>query len=192
MQRRTFTLAATAAARAGFQPLVRAQAWPDKPIKLILSQPPGSGPDSMARMIGDQLSRKWGQPVVVENRPGGQNAIGAQAAAKSPPDGYNFYWATTAALVTNAYLFKTLPYDPKKDFVPVGMVGKVPFALSVNAGSPFKSLQDLVAFAKANPGKLTIANEGPKPFGGMMTRLVASQLNIQVNSVPYVSVGAAV
>jgi tripartite-type tricarboxylate transporter receptor subunit TctC len=191
MKRRQFTLSALAA---GLPLAAFAQggAWPDKPVKLILSQPAGSGPDSMARMIGDQLSRKWGQPVVVENRPGGQNAIGAQAAAKSAPDGYNFYWATTAALVTNAYLFKSLPYDPKKDFTPVGMVGKVPFALSVSAGSPFKSLQDLVAFAKANPGKLNIANEGPKTFGGMMTRLVGSLLNVQVNSVPYVSVGAAV
>jgi tripartite-type tricarboxylate transporter receptor subunit TctC len=192
MQRRTFTLAATAAALAGFQPLVRAQAWPDKPIKLILSQPAGSGPDSMARMIGDQLSRKWKQPIVVDNRPGGQNAIGAQAAAKSPADGYNFYFATAAALVTNAYLFKTLPYDPQKDFVPVGMIGKVPFVLCVNAASPVKSLPEFVAHARANPGKVTVANEGPKTFGGMMTRLLGSQLGVQISGVPYVSIGAAV
>jgi len=191
IKRRHFTLSAAAAAVAR-HPLLRAQSWPDKPVKLILSQPAGSGPDSMARMIGDQLSRKWGQAVVVENRPGGQNSIGAQAAAKAPPDGYSYYFATTAALVTNAYLFKSLPYDPKKDFVPVGMVGKVPFVLCVNANSPARTIQEFVANAKANPGKSTIANEGPKTFGGMMTRLMASQLAIQVNSVPYVSVGAAV
>jgi tripartite-type tricarboxylate transporter receptor subunit TctC len=191
MDRRNFTFAAAGAALAGWLPLARAQAWPDRPVKLILSQPAGSGPDAMARLIGDQLSRKWSQGIVVENRPGGQNAIGAQAAAKSPADGYNFYFATAAALVTNSYLFKNLPYDPKKDFVPVGMIGKVPFAISVNATSPLKSLQELVAYAKANPGKLTVANEGPKTFGGMVTRLLSAQLGIQVNSVPYVSVGAA-
>jgi len=190
MKRRDFTLAAAALALA--HPMVRAQSWPEKPVKLILSQPPGSGPDSMARMIGDQLSRKWKQPIVVENKPGGQNAIGAQAAAKSAPDGYNFYFATAAALVTNAYLFKSLPYDPQKDFVPVGMIGRVPFVLAVNTESRAKTLQEFVAEMKANPGKVTIANEGPKTFGGMMTRLFGSQLGVQVNSVPYVSIGAAV
>lgn len=123
---------------------------------------------------------------------GRQNLIGAQAAAKSPADGYNFYFATAAALVSNVYLFKSLPYDPKKDFVPVGMVGKVPFVLSVNPASQIRTAQEFVAFAKANPGKLALANEGPKTFSGMMTRLIASQLGVQVNAVPYVSVGAGV
>jgi tripartite-type tricarboxylate transporter receptor subunit TctC len=192
MKRRTFTLSAAGAALAGWHALVQAQAWPDKPIKLVLSQPAGSGPDAMARMITDPLSKKWGQGIVIENRPGGQNAIGAQAAARAPADGYTFYFATAAALVTNAYLFKSLPYDPKKDFVPVGMIGKVPFSLCVNAASPLKTLQEFIAHAKANPGKLAVANEGPKTFSGMMTRLLSAQLGIQVNSVPYVAVGAAV
>lgn len=192
MNRRNFTLTAAGMALASQLPLARAQSWPDKPVKLWLSQPAGSGADAMARMVGDQLARRWSQPMVVENRAGGQNAIGAQAAARSAPDGYNFYFATAAALVTNAYLFKTLPYDPKKDFTPVGMVGKVPFAISVNPASQLKSLQDLVAYAKANPGKLAIANEGPKTFSGMMTRLLSSQLGMQVNSIPYVSVSAGV
>ncbi len=192
MHRRTFTFAAASAALAGWQLPARAQAWPERPVRLWLSQPAGSGADAMARMIGDQLARRWSQPLVVENRPGGQNAIGASAAAKSAADGHNFYFATAAALVTNAYLFKSLPYDPKKDFVPVGMVGKVPFAVSVNPNSPLKSLPDLVAYAKANPGKLAVANEGPKTFSGMMTRLLSAQLGIQVNAVPYVSVSAGV
>lgn len=196
MNRRQFTFAATSAAAtlAGWHgtALAQAQTWPERPVKMLLSQPAGSGADAMARMIGDQLARRWSQPVVVENRPGGQNAIGAQAAAKSAADGSNFYFATAAALVSNVYLFKALPYDPRKDFVPVGMVGKVPFAVSVNPASPIRTMQDLVAFAKANPGKLSVANEGPKTFGGMMTRLIAAQLGITVNPVPYVSVSAAV
>ncbi|MBO9513219.1 MAG: tripartite tricarboxylate transporter substrate binding protein [Variovorax sp.] len=192
MNRRDFALSAAAAALGGFAPLAWAQAWPEKPVRLLLSQPPGSGPDAMARLIGEQLARKWNQPIVVENKPGGQNAIGAQAAARSAPDGYTFYFATAAALVTNSYLFKNLPYEPRKDFVPVGMIGKVPFALSVNPSSQIRSLQDVVKFAKANPGKLAVANEGPKTFGGMVTRLLASELGIEVNAVPYVSVAAGV
>lgn len=192
MNRREFAGTGLAAVLSTTLPLAQAQAWPEKPIKLLLSQPAGSGADAMARMITEPMARKWGQPIVVENRPGGQNAIGAQAAAKSPADGYHFYFATAAALVMNAYLFKNLPYDPRKDFVPVGMVGKVPFAISVNANSSLKTLQDLVTFAKANPGRLTVANEGPKTFSGMMTRLLGVQLGIEVNAVPYVSVSAGV
>ena len=194
MNRRNFTTTTGAAIVLTIVPLLGAAQgiWPDKPVKLLLSQPAGSGADAMARMIGEQLSRKWSQPVVVENRPGGQNLIGAQAAAKSPADGYNFYFATAAALVSNVYLFKSLPYDPRKDFVPVGMVGKVPFVLSVNPASQIKTVQDFVAYARSNPGKLTVANEGPKTFSGMMTRLMSSQLGFQVNAVPYVSVGAGV
>src|SRR3954451_14299640 len=83
-----------------------AQTWPDKPIRLVLSQPAGSGPDNVGRILSDPLGRQLGQPIVVENKPGGQNAIGAQAAARAPADGYTVYLGTTAALVTNAYLFK--------------------------------------------------------------------------------------
>src|SRR5438874_6405372 len=109
--------------------------WPERPVKLVLSQPAGSGPDNVARLLGDRLGKEWGQAVVVENRPGGQNTIGAQAAARSPADGYSFYFATTAALVTNSFLFKQLPYDPQKDFVPVAFVGRSPFAIVVKAES---------------------------------------------------------
>ena len=192
MKRRTFVQAAAAASVTGLAPLARAQAWPEKPIRLIVAQPAGSGPDSIARMVGEQLSARWKQAIVVDNKPGGQNAIGAQAAARSPADGYNFYFATSAALVTNPFLFKSLPYDPPKDFTPVGMIGRVPFVLAVNTSSPAKNLQEFLAEAKANPGKVTIANEGPKTFGGMMTRLFGSQAGVQVSSVPYVSIGAAV
>jgi len=191
MKRRNFLAVAGACATSTWMHGAQAQIWPEKPLRFVLSQPAGSGPDAMARMIGDQLARRLGQPVIVENRPGGQNAIGAQAAARAAADGYTLYFATAAALVSNVYLFKSLAYDPKKDFVPVGMVGKVPFVLTVNPGSPLKTLQDFVAFARNNPGKLNVANEGPKTFGGMMTRLIGSQLNIQLYPVPYVSVAGA-
>src|SRR3954464_6079156 len=81
--------------------------WPERPVRLVLSQPPGSSPDILARLLGERLTKKWGQPIVVENRPGGQNIVGAQVAAKAAPDGYSFYYATTAALVVNVYTFKS-------------------------------------------------------------------------------------
>ena len=167
-------------------------AWPDKPVKFILSQPPGSGPDNVARLLGDRLARSLGQALVVENKPGGQNIIGAQAAARSPADGYTFYFATTAALVTNKHLFKTMPYDPEKDFVPVAFVAKSPFAVLVKADSPLQSMQELIARSKADPGKLSLANEGPRTFGGIIARLIQTRAAMQANLVGYASVGAAV
>lgn len=105
-----------------------AQDWPARPVKFIISQPPGTSPDIVARLLADRLGRLIGQQVVVENRPGGQNVIGAQAAAKSAADGYTYYFATTAAIVTNPLTFKALPYDPARDFVPVAMIAKSPMA----------------------------------------------------------------
>jgi tripartite-type tricarboxylate transporter receptor subunit TctC len=169
-----------------------AQAWPDKPVKWVLSQPAGSGPDNVARLLSERLGKGWGQAVVIENKPGGQNTIGAQAAARSAADGYSFYFATTAALVSNAYLFKTLPYDPLKDFTPVGFVAKSPFAVLVEANSPLKSIDDLIERAKAAPGKLSLGNEGPRTFSGMIARLLNARAKVETNLVSYASVGVAV
>lgn len=166
-----------------------AQAWPDKPVKWVLSQPPGSGPDNVARLLADRLQKTWGQSVVIENKPGGQNTIGAQAAARSPADGYTFYFATTAALVTNPLLFKQLPYDPQKDFVPVAFVARSPFALLVEANSPVKTIEDLVNRAQASPGKFTLGNEGPRTFSGMVARLFNSRAQAAANLVSYASIG---
>lgn len=182
----------SAGALALLAPITRtaqAQAWPDKPVKWVLSQPPGSGPDNVARILSDRLAKNWGQAVVIENRPGGQNTIGAQAAARSPGDGYNFYFATTAALVTNPLLFKSLPYDPAKDFLPVAFVARSPFALLVKSESPITSWEDLVARSKATPGKLAIGNEGPRTFSGMIARLFNARTKAEANLVPYASVG---
>ena len=126
---------------------------------------------------------------MIENKPGGQNTIGAQAAARSPADGFTFYFATTAALVTNPLLFKTLPYDPAKDFVPVAFIARSPFALLVRGESPITSIDDLIARSKAEPGKLTLGNEGPRTFSGMIARLLNARTQAQANLVPYASVG---
>lgn len=166
--------------------------WPDKPVKFILSQPAGSGPDNVARLLGERLGKQWGQPVVIDNKPGGQNTIGAQAAAKAPADGHNFYFATAAALVTNSYLFKQLPYDPQKDFVPVVFIARSPFAILVRSDSPVRTVEDLVARSKDMGGQYTLGNEGARTFGGMIARLFNARAKASANLVSYASNGASV
>ena len=169
-----------------------AQSWPTRPPKLILSQPAGSPPDIIARIIADKLSRTWGQQVVVENRPGGANIIGAQAAARSPADGYTFFFATTAALVTNIYTFKNLPYDPVKDFTPVAMIGLSPFLVAANPGVPVRNVAELLALAKAQPDKLSFASDGQKGFGGMLGDMIRVSTASKVTHVPYSSSAMAI
>jgi tripartite-type tricarboxylate transporter receptor subunit TctC len=162
-----------------------AQEFPSRPVHWILSQPPGSSPDISARLVADGLSKRWNQQVVVDNRPGGQNVIGAQAAARSPGDGYNYYFATTAALVSNPFTFKSLPYDPERDFVPVALIGKSPMVVAVNNSVPAKSLAELIALDKKDPGKLAAANEGAKTFGGLMSQLLNVATGMHLLQVPY-------
>ncbi|HEY8067930.1 MAG TPA: tripartite tricarboxylate transporter substrate-binding protein [Burkholderiales bacterium] len=171
---------------------VVAQEWPARPVKFILSQASGTSPDIVARVIGDRLSRLWNQPIVIENRPGGQNVPGAQAAAHSPADGYNFFYATTAAIVSNPFTFKALPYDPERDFAPVAMVAKSPMVVAVNTSVPARTLAELVALDKAQPGKLAAANEGAKTFSGLMSQMLNQTAGIRLLQVPYSGVSPAI
>lgn len=190
MQRKTFlTLIAAALALPVW---AQGPGWPERPVKIVLSQPAGSGPDAVARLLGDRLAKQWGQAVIIDNKPGGQNVIGAQAAARSAGDGYSFYFATTAALVTNSYLFKQLPYDPQKDFVPVSFVARSPFAVLVRADSPVQTLDQLVERSKAAGGKYALANEGPRTFGGMIARVLNKRTGANANLISYSSVSASV
>ena len=165
--------------------LAQAQSWPAKPIRFILSQPPGTGPDIISRLMSDKLGKSWGQAVVIENRAGGNNIIGAQAAARSPADGYNFYFATTAATVINLFTIKSLPYDPAKDFVPVALIAKSPFVLVVNNDVPAKNLAELIALAKSQPGKLSFASDNPRGLAGMLGEMLNVFGGINVVHVPY-------
>src|SRR4249919_107106 len=122
---------------------VRAQSWPDRPIKFISSQAAGGGTDVIGRLVADQLSARLGQPIVFENRPGGGNVIGTQAAARSAPDGYTFFFASAAALVTDPYTFKSLPYDPTTAFVPVARIAEVTFVIMANPSLPANNLNEL-------------------------------------------------
>ena len=177
------SLAGTAAA---------AETWPTRPVRLILSQASGSSPDITARIVADRLSRAWGQQVIVDNRPGGQNVIGSQLAARSTADGHTLFFATTAAIVMNPFTFKSLPYDPQQDFMPVAMIAISPFVLAVNPGVPAKSLAELIALDRSQPGKLALANEGPRTLGGMMGQMLNLTAGTKLLQVPYVGQPPAV
>jgi tripartite-type tricarboxylate transporter receptor subunit TctC len=128
--------------------------FPNRPIRLIVPFPAGGPSDIVARLIGQRMSEDWGQPVVVENRPGANTIIGAQAAAKAAPDGYTLFMAIDSTLVINQYLHKSLPYDPLGDFAPITLTAKTISVLAVSASSGPRSVQELIATAKAQPGKL--------------------------------------
>jgi len=131
-----------------------AQEYPTRPIHIIVPFPAGGPSDVLARLIGDKMSADFGQAVVVENRPGANTVIGAEAAAKAAPDGYTLLMAIDSTLVMNQYLYKSLPYDPLADFVPISLVARTIGLLVVNAQSDVTSVKDLIAKAKAAPGKL--------------------------------------
>jgi tripartite-type tricarboxylate transporter receptor subunit TctC len=175
---------ATWAALAGFDP-AQADTWPSKPVKIIVTQAAGGTPDIICRLLGERLSRALGQQIIVENRPGAGNTLGAQAAARSAPDGYTFLFATAAAMVTNPYTFKSLPYDPLTDFVPVAMVAKGPFIVLAHPGVPAKTLGEMFADEKANPGKLTFATDGPRNFSGILAAWVNKLGGVNILQVPY-------
>ena len=190
MERRQFMeMVAVAGIAVGTPAWAQNSVWPDKAIKFVLSQPAGSGPDNVARLLGERLGTALGQPVVIDNKPGGQNVIGAQAAARSAPDGYTFYFATTAALITNTLLFKQLAYDVQKDFVPVAFIARSPFAILVDANSPIQSIDDLIAKSKASNGQFSLGNEGPRTFSGMIARLFNARSKAAANLVPYANIG---
>jgi tripartite-type tricarboxylate transporter receptor subunit TctC len=142
---------ATGAAIGQEQP---AASYPNRPIRLIVPFPAGGPSDIVARVIGHKMSEDWGQPVVVENRPGANTLIGAQAAAKAAADGYTLFMAIDSTLVMNQYLYKSLPYDPLNDFAPITPTAKTISVLTVLAESGPRSVKELIARAKAEPGKL--------------------------------------
>src|SRR5205814_5767818 len=133
-----------------------AQGWPQRPVTFIVSQSAGASPDVMARMIATKLAAPLGQTVIIDNKPGAGNVIGAQAAARSAPDGYTFFFATSAALVTNPYMVKNLSYDPIKDFLAVALVTRSHQVFVVHPDVPAKTLAELIALDKASPGKYSI------------------------------------
>jgi tripartite-type tricarboxylate transporter receptor subunit TctC len=168
-----------------FSLAAHAQSWPTKPVKFIVPFPPGGATDISARLLGEQLSRIWGQQVVIENRGGAGGGVGAAEAARATPDGYTLFFPSGSVVTANQHIYAKMAYDPAKDFVPVTNVVSGPQVLTVPASSPFKNVKDLIDFAKANPGKLNFGHAGI----GSQTHLAAEnfvyQAKIQAQAVPY-------
>ncbi|MFN3348011.1 Bug family tripartite tricarboxylate transporter substrate binding protein [Pseudorhodoplanes sp.] len=162
-----------------------AQNWPDKPIRFIVTQAAGGTPDIIARLIAERFGKALGQQVVVENRPGAGNTIGAAAAARAAPDGYTFLFATAAPLVSNPHTFKSLPYDAEKDFTPVGFIARVPFFVMVHPSVEARTLPELIALEKKKPGSLSVATDGYRNFSGIMTSWLGKLGGVNLTQVPY-------
>jgi tripartite-type tricarboxylate transporter receptor subunit TctC len=161
------------------------QGWPTRPVRFLVPFAAGAGiNDIMARLVGQHLGAGLGQPVVIENRAGAGGIAGTEAAAKAAPDGYTFLM-TNVSLVTSAFLYSKLPYDPQKDFVPVTLVATSPLMLVVHPSVAANSVQELVAFAKANPGKLTFGSGGVGSTPHLSVELFKSAAGFDAVHVPY-------
>lgn len=180
----TLLLAAVATAAA-------AEDYPSKPIRIVVSYPPASGPDLIARALGDSLSKSLGQPIVVDNKPGAAGVVGAGFVARAPADGYTLLVGDTSLLVLAPFLIKNLPYEPLKAFKPVALVAKIPYVFAASTkSSNIKSLQDLVREAKANPGKISYGSPGFGSNHHIIMEAFATEHGIQLLHVPYTG-GAA-
>jgi tripartite-type tricarboxylate transporter receptor subunit TctC len=181
---RALALVAALVAVAGTVSAQSAASFPSRPIRFIVPLTPGGSPDVMARTIAQRLQDAWGQPVVVENRPGGGGNIGTEAVVKSPADGYTWLLAPHNVMVTNPYFTKTT-WDPLKELAPVTVVAKVPFVLVVHPSVQANSVKELIALAKANPGKLNYGSSGPGQPQHLGGELFNSLAGTEIVHVPY-------
>src|SRR5689334_3441023 len=167
-----------------------AQGYPTKPIRIVVGFPPGGGNDIIARLVGAKMQESWGEPVVIDNKPGANSIIAAEFVAKSAPDGYTLLVNATGGMSVNPVLYAKLPYDPLKDFVPISMVGSFPLVLAVNPSVPAKSVRELLAYAKANPGKLNYS-AGSTAFQ-VATEMFKQMTGIDVRHIPYKGSAASI
>ena len=166
--------------------VAQAQTWPDRPIKLIVPTGPGAATDVMARLMADDVGRRLGQTMVVENRAGASGIPAHQAAATADPDGYTFLFSNTSGLASNPVSFKKLPYDPAADFAAVAMVVNLgPQMFSVHKAVPVKNMPELLAYARANPGKVSYAADATAGGAVFAGRLLNKKASLGMAEVPY-------
>jgi tripartite-type tricarboxylate transporter receptor subunit TctC len=185
-------LAAMSAVAALISSTALAQSFPDRPVKIIVPLPPGGSPDTIARTLASNLQETWKQPVVVENRTGGSQNIGADAVAKSAPDGYTWLLAPDNVFVTNPYIARATTYDPFTDLLPVTEVARIQFLLVVPSSLPVNSVQELLTYAKAHPGELNFGSSGngsPQHLSAALLQLLGG---IKMNHVPYKGAAPAI
>ena len=179
------SLVVLAAAACGVAGMVAAQGYPSKAVRFVITYPTGGGSDYTVRPIAQKLSERWGQPVVVESRPGGSAMIGTDFVAKSAPDGYTLLLSASSEVSMNVVLFKKMPYDPVRDLQPITLVGTTPPILLAHPSLPVKSVKELVAFARARPGALSYGSIGtgtPQHFAG---ELMNATFRIDMVHIPY-------
>ena len=166
-------------------PLAAAQTWPDKPIRVILAVPAGATPDVTARLVFPGVSQQLGQQLVADNRAGGGGVIGAEIAAKSAPDGYTLFISSPGALTILPHLRKSVPYDTLRDFAPISLISIGPFVLMVHPSVPAKNIRELIALAKAQPGKLNYASAGNGVANHLAGELFKQMTGTDIVHVPY-------
>jgi tripartite-type tricarboxylate transporter receptor subunit TctC len=183
--RTLFAALTVATASLAFAGAAAAQAYPSKPIRIIVPFPPGGITDIVTRVITDSLNKEWGQPVVTENRAGAAGNVGAAVAAQAPPDGYTMLMATIGVGSINEFLYKNMPYNTLRDLAPVAMVAQGPNGLVVPTESPIKNIQDLIARAKAAPGKLNYGTPGIGTSLHLASAMLAHRYGLDMQNVVY-------
>jgi tripartite-type tricarboxylate transporter receptor subunit TctC len=168
-----------------------AAAFPDKPVKLVVPYPPGGFPDTVARVMSKALSEKWGQQVIVENKPGGNGTVAAQALKSSPPDGYTLLITDGSMFTINPSLYAKLEYDPKNDFVPIASIARAPLFLTAHPSVPANSFVEFVAYVKANPGKVAYGSSGIGSTHHLSTEAMSAALGLNMIHIPYKGMGQA-
>ncbi|UUZ68558.1 tripartite tricarboxylate transporter substrate binding protein [Polaromonas sp. P2-4] len=184
MKRQQFLRTLIATALLGVSASAMAQAWPTKSVKLIIPFPPGGTLDTVGRMLAQKLTEQTGQSFFVENKPGGQGMIGGDAVAKAPADGYTLLF-NASTFTTAPMTVKSAPYDVTRDFVPVALVAKAPLSIAINKNLPVQDLKGLIAYGKANPGKLSFAIGSTGSAGHLSTELLRRSGNLDLLIVPY-------
>ena len=178
-------LAALATAAAAATLPASAQNWPSRPVRVLVPYPPGSGTDIIGRVLAEKLQAAWGQPVVVENRPGGGGTIGTEAGARAAPDGHTFLISDVGPLAMAPSLYARLPYDPVRDFEAVGLVARLPFVLATHPAVPARTAAEFVALAKARPGGFAYASVGNGSATHLAMELFRASEGIELTHVPY-------
>ena len=169
-----------------------AQSWPVKPVKVIVPFAPGGASDLMSRLVGDKLTQMWGQPMLIENRPGAAGNVGMEAGAKAAPDGYTLLSAPNGNMVVNPHMYSKLSYDVFRDLAPITRIASVQNVLVVHPDVPAKTVKELIALAKARPGELNFASPGNGSQAHVALELLKLRLGLDIVHVPYQGVGPAI
>jgi tripartite-type tricarboxylate transporter receptor subunit TctC len=166
--------------------------WPDRPVNLIVPYPAGAGVDPVARLIGQKLSERWGQPVIVQNKAGASGSIGAAYVARSHPDGLTIMMSATAEVVINQFIMKQMPYDPEKDLEPVTLAVRLPFVLVTGPKAPYSTIPELIDYAKQHPGTVTYASSGTGTPQHLAAVLLEQLAGIKMAHIPYKGVAPSI